>query len=98
MGWSDTLLHVTACVLWEKYVDPEGYGRCSPEPGKTAYAHRRAWEEAHGPIPKGLTIHHRCGTKVCLTVDHMELRSNADHSRLHALEKWAPGGALRDRS
>lgn len=86
---------MTPCVQWTKYVDPAGYGRCSPEPGKTAYAHRRAWEAIHGEIPKGQTIHHRCENKACVNVDHMELHTNGDHARMHALEKWEPGGALR---
>jgi len=80
------------CVLWTERIDPGGYGRL----GRRTYVHRAIWEIWHGPIPEGQDVHHRCGSKNCINVTHMELRSHADHARVHALEKWQPGGALRE--
>ena len=82
---------MTECLLWDGYIDRAGYGRF----GRCGYVHRRAWEEVHGPIPKGQNIHHLCGEKTCVNVEHMELLSTAAHARFHVREKWQPGGALR---
>ena len=73
------------------YRDRGGYGRDE----HNLYAHRLAWEAEHGPIPEKHSIHHHCGNKPCLNVEHMELLTTSDHCRLHALEKWGPEGALR---
>lgn len=46
-----------------------------------AGAHRVAWMAAHGPIPDGLTVHHRCFNRRCVNVAHLELLSNSDNAR-----------------
>jgi len=64
---------MSECVTWEGYLDPDGYGRRSKRGNTTALVHRQVWEEAHGPIPKGLTIDHLCRNRACVNVDHMEV-------------------------
>ena len=50
----------TDCIQWSGNVDPSnGYGRRSVG-GKWVLAHRGAYEEARGPVPKGLVIDHVC--------------------------------------
>lgn len=47
------------CVEWP---DVKSYGqRTAVVDGKrtTQRLHRIAWEEAHGPIPKGFHVHHK---------------------------------------
>lgn len=81
MTWSDT-----PCKLWDGRINEFGYGTIGPH-----LAHRRAWVEANGPIPDGMTIDHRChdpntcrdGVKClhrrCVEVAHMELCSAAEN-------------------
>jgi len=48
--------------------------------GKTyVYAHRKAYEEAHGPIPEGYDVHHVCGVKRCVNSEHLEAIPHAEH-------------------
>lgn len=69
----------SACVLWAKGCTTAGYGETFRD-GKVRYAHRLAWEDANGPIPPGLTVHHRCEQRRCVNPDHMELLRRDDHS------------------
>ena len=59
---------MSECILWSGYIDQAGYGRF----GRHGYAHRRAYEEAVGPIPEGLTIDHLCRVRACINPEHME--------------------------
>lgn len=34
---------------------------------------RKAWEKAHGPIPEGLQVLHKCDNKLCRRLDHLYL-------------------------
>lgn len=48
-----------------------------------AYAHRYAWERAHGPIPEGMEVDHPPGCpKHCVTVEHFLIWTKAEHSRI----------------
>jgi len=40
-----------------------------------------AWELAHGAIPDGLNVLHRCDVRDCLRVDHLFLGTHADNVR-----------------
>lgn len=68
----------TDCVNWHKSIGGPGYGQTFVA-GKFAYAHRVAWEKAHGPIPSGMQVHHRCRNRRCVNVDHLELLSPREH-------------------
>lgn len=65
------------CVIWEGRTDPNGYGRY----GQSGYAHRRAYEEANGPIPEGLHIDHLCFEKACINPEHLEAVTNVENHR-----------------
>ena len=75
-----------ACILWDGCLDEKGYGRISAG-GRSERtmigAHRLAWERVYGPIARGFQAHHKCGTKACVNVDHLEVMSVADHCREH---------------
>lgn len=54
--------------------------------GKNVYLHRMVWQEAHGPIPAGLHVHHKDGDVTNNDIDNLELISAEDHGRAHARE------------
>jgi hypothetical protein len=56
------------CWIWLGYIDPEGYGRHAQ-----GYAHRRSYEAANGPIPKGMHTDHLCRVKACVNPAHLEV-------------------------
>lgn len=45
------------------------------------YAHRFAWQVAHGPIPAGHYICHICDNGVCVRDDHLFLGTQFDNMR-----------------
>lgn len=85
------------CVEWHKSCQPSGYGQTFRD-GRVVYAHRVAYEDAHGPIPDGLTVHHTCGRRNCVNVEHLVLLERAEHSgRLGGHGKLTRGDAERLR-
>jgi hypothetical protein len=53
-----------ACWPWQGYRNPHGYGTiCTGE--SDTLTHRVAWELAHGPIPPGKVVCHRCDNPPC---------------------------------
>jgi hypothetical protein len=67
------------CIIWEKGCTTAGYGETFRD-GKVVYAHRVAYEKAHGPIREGLTVHHLCENRRCVNPAHMELLRRDDHA------------------
>lgn len=75
----------TECIVSPWFRNDKGYACRSKRIGKKVtkvYAHRLAWEEVHGPIPEGMTIHHKCGVKPCTNVQHLELKTLAENGRI----------------
>ena len=75
--------HTTPCRVW-RGARSGHYGWVSTT---RQFAHRAIWEEVNGPIDGPMHIHHRCGEKMCVRVDHLELRSPTEHRRLHSESK-----------
>lgn len=92
---------VGPCILWTGAVQSSGYGSraVGDGSGRTALAHRMAWEEANGPIPEGLTIDHLCFVRACVNPLHLEPVTQAENNRrararLDALRR-GPDGIVR---
>ena len=60
-----------------------GYGRFQSGPGRytsvITTAHRYAWTVAHGPIPAGLVVRHRCDEPLCTAEADLELGTARDN-------------------
>lgn len=63
------------CRIWAGYVDRlKGHGIVRFNKSGLIRAHRIAYELLVGPIPDGSTVSHKCGNKLCVNIDHLELR------------------------
>lgn len=77
----------TGCWLWTACVYPCGYGQFmvgsrSDGTRRIVSAHRWLWEQEKGAIPKGLELHHICGTRCCVNVSHLVLVTRKEHISL----------------
>lgn len=70
------------CWLWTGSVLKSGYGSVVWN-GRSARAHRVAYELTFGPIPNGLDIHHICGERLCVNPAHLEPMKHGEHAALH---------------
>ena len=46
--------------------------------------HRVVWENSHGPIPNGYSVHHKNGNKLDNDLENLELVDPLTHKRLHS--------------
>lgn len=81
----------TGCILWTGAVSENGYAQVS-EGGRNRNGHRIAWVLQNGDIPDGLVVRHRCDTRPCINVDHLELGTHADNMRDMKERGRAPRG------
>lgn len=66
---------MSECIEWSGRRMPSGYGRV----GGQRYAHRVAWESAHGPIPQGMSVLHRCDNPSCINIEHLFIGTQRDN-------------------
>lgn len=59
----------TGCRIWLG-TSNGAYGRILVD-GKLHYVHRQAAFAAHGPIPEGLVVMHKCHTPLCTEPSHL---------------------------
>lgn len=69
----------SGCLLWLGGYTRHGYGTLKHK-GRFRQVHQWAWELAHGPIPAGKAICHRCDVRGCINVDHLWLGTNAENT------------------
>lgn len=67
----------TGCWNWLKATSALGY------PSGRQY--RVYYELAHGPIPDGYDVHHRCHNRQCVNPDHLEAVPHGVHVRAHKI-------------
>ena len=70
----------TGCILWQGAKTSKGYGSIQVR-GREVAVHRVAYEEAHGPIPDGMMVDHRCYSRSCVNTQHMRVVTRAQNGQ-----------------
>jgi len=70
----------TPCVPWTGAVGSNGHAHMKWE-GSLKLVQRLLWELRRGKIPAGQVVRHKCLTKECISLDHLELGTHGDNAR-----------------
>ena len=70
----------TGCILWQGAKNPKGYGTIQDR-GRTVDVHKAAYEAAHGEVPDGMMIDHRCYSRNCVNTQHMRVVTRAQNGQ-----------------
>lgn len=67
-----------SCLTWQAKKNKKGYGLFSVRSVEFG-AHRVAYRLAHGLIPPGMCVLHRCDNPSCVSASHLFLGTNSDN-------------------
>lgn len=69
------------CIIWTRWLDPDGYGVFSTQEHGPLRAHRIAYTLAYGDIPYGLVIDHICTFRACVNPLHLRAVTIGENTR-----------------
>lgn len=84
---------MSGCWLWTGASRDDRYGRFGVDAKTHRYAHRFSWELAHGTIPDGMLVCHKCDTPSCVNPSHLFLGTHSDNGKDMSRKGRARGGA-----
>lgn len=70
------------------WITEAGYRRFEKNE-ETTLEHRLVWEQANGPIPSGMILHHKDENTLHNVLDNLELLTRSEHTKLHMKLYWA---------
>lgn len=74
------------CTRWSGYHRKSDGRPIMRVTGKNPqYAYRVLWEDMHGPLARGLVLHHTCENAWCINLDHLVPVTRARHKAEHGL-------------
>ena len=79
----------TGCMVFLGPTNGSSYGTVHPE-WMGIGAHRVVWVVERGPVPAGHELHHMCGVRRCVNVDHIQVLTRAQHEEVHHGEQPPP--------
>lgn len=81
--WPKVAIMPNGCWEWTGALNKDGYGKFGMPgaPGGWVLAHRVAWELQVGPIPRGLSVLHRCDNRKCQRKEHHFLGTQSVNQR-----------------
>lgn len=68
-----------------------GYGRTHFR-DEAWLTHRLIVTLIHGPIPKGMEVHHKCFNRKCMNPTHLELLTHLENSRIRSKKTKSSSG------
>jgi hypothetical protein len=81
-----------SCKLWTRWIGKNGYGLVNDAEGNLTTVHKRAWVQAHGPVPQGLELMHSCNNKNCYELEHLSLGTRRDNVQAALRDGLLPTG------
>lgn len=76
----DKVSRPEGCWKWTGVKNQFGYGRLRT--GKSMIvAHRVSWQIHNGPIPKGMSVLHKCDNPECTNPEHLFLGTYSDNAK-----------------
>lgn len=83
------------CWNWIAGTQSKGYGSFGIGNGKTALAHRVAYELENGEIPEGQCVMHNCDNRLCCNPNHLDVGTIADNN-LDMVEKGRQASGMKN--
>lgn len=83
--------YTTPCHVWRG--QPSQRYPSIKVKGMPVKVHIYTWEQAWGPVPDGLVVHHRCDNPRCCNLEHLGVVTGAMNAQLSPKAKLSAGKA-----